>query len=303
MALDRDSIQKQDFPVGDGGYDRAAVDAHLSQLANQVEELQRASGERSQSLADTASDRIRAIVEGAETSAAEIQRHAVEDADRIRADAGTDAAAIRQQAKEQAHADVGKVNDSTAAMISRLEAMKGELNALFESLRTGSERLKSELDQLEGHMGPVREAAEPASPEAPAAEPRAGEPPPADPPGAEHPIAPQEHSDLVEEGALHAAVPAPPEERALHAVPSPPQTETERDTETATDKRPDAQSGPAPDAGSDPGPDDSDDARLIALNMALNGTPRDETDRYLAEHYKLNDRGSLLDDVYASLEG
>ena len=140
MALDRGSIQKQNFPVGDGGYDRDAVDAHLSSLADQVEELQHASAARNQSLADTASDRIRAIVEGAETSAAEIQRHAVEDADRIRADAGTDAAAIRQQAKEQAHADVGKVSESTAGMMSRLEAMKSELNALFESLRTGSER-------------------------------------------------------------------------------------------------------------------------------------------------------------------
>ena len=157
MALDRGSIQKQNFPVGDGGYDRDAVDAHLSSLADQVEELQHASAARNQSLADTASDRIRAIVEGAETSAAEIQRHAVEDADRIRADAGTDAAAIRQQAKEQAHADVGKVSESTAGMMSRLEAMKSELNALFQSLRTGSERLKSELDQLEGHMGQVRE--------------------------------------------------------------------------------------------------------------------------------------------------
>ena len=52
-----------------------------------------------------------------------------------------------------------------------------------------------------------------------------------------------------------------------------------------------------------PEPDDTEGARLIALNMALNGTPREETDRYLAEHYKLNDRGGLLDEVYASVEG
>ena len=31
-------------------------------------------------------------------------------------------------------------------------------------------------------------------------------------------------------------------------------------------------------------------ARLIALNMVLNGTPRDETDRYLAENFQLTDR-------------
>jgi DivIVA domain-containing protein len=215
VALDRDSIQKQDFPVGDGGYDRAAVDAHLRAVADQVDELQRTSGARGQSLADTASERIRAIVEGAETSAAEIQRHAQEDAERIRADAGTDAAAVRRQAKEQA-------------------------NALLQSLRSATERLKSELDQLEGHGEPVREATD------------------APQPAAEAPPAVQE---------------PPPEPATTVAAEAPSET------------------------------DDTEGARLIALNMALNGTPREETDRYLAAHYKLNDRGQLLDEVYASVEG
>ena len=47
------------------------------------------------------------------------------------------------------------------------------------------------------------------------------------------------------------------------------------------------------------GEDDSEGARLIALNMALNGTPREETDRYLAENFELSDRETLLDEVYA----
>jgi hypothetical protein len=46
-------------------------------------------------------------------------------------------------------------------------------------------------------------------------------------------------------------------------------------------------------------PDDSEGARLIALNMALNGTPREETDRYLAENFQLENRDALLDEVYA----
>jgi hypothetical protein len=33
--------------------------------------------------------------------------------------------------------------------------------------------------------------------------------------------------------------------------------------------------------------------------MALGGTPREETERYLAEHYALPAAGRLLDDVYA----
>ena len=43
-------------------------------------------------------------------------------------------------------------------------------------------------------------------------------------------------------------------------------------------------------------------AKDVALNMALNGTPRDETDRYLEENFELSDRGQLLDEVYASVD-
>jgi hypothetical protein len=42
-------------------------------------------------------------------------------------------------------------------------------------------------------------------------------------------------------------------------------------------------------------------ARLIALNMAANGAPRDEADRYLAERLGLEDRASLLDEAYRAL--
>jgi hypothetical protein len=49
--------------------------------------------------------------------------------------------------------------------------------------------------------------------------------------------------------------------------------------------------------------DDAEGARLIALNMALNGTPREETDRYLSENFQLSDRDGLLDEVYASVDG
>ena len=44
-------------------------------------------------------------------------------------------------------------------------------------------------------------------------------------------------------------------------------------------------------------------ARLTALNMALGGTPREETARYLAEHYSLADPEALLDDVYERAGG
>jgi DivIVA domain-containing protein len=60
---------------------------------------------------------------------------------------------------------------------------------------------------------------------------------------------------------------------------------------------------PEPEPDPDPEPpassDDDEAARLVALDMALAGTPRDETEQYLAEHYALADPGAILDDVYA----
>jgi DivIVA domain-containing protein len=41
-------------------------------------------------------------------------------------------------------------------------------------------------------------------------------------------------------------------------------------------------------------------ARLVALDLALGGTPREEADRRLAEQYELADRAALLDEVYAA---
>ena len=51
------------------------------------------------------------------------------------------------------------------------------------------------------------------------------------------------------------------------------------------------------------GGDEAESARLIALNMALNGEPREATDKYLADNYDLSDRAALLDEVYDSVGG
>ena len=48
---------------------------------------------------------------------------------------------------------------------------------------------------------------------------------------------------------------------------------------------------------------DAEGARLIALNMALNGNSREDIDRYLQENFNLADREALLDEVTASVEG
>jgi hypothetical protein len=54
---------------------------------------------------------------------------------------------------------------------------------------------------------------------------------------------------------------------------------------------------------SEPAAGGSEGARVIALNMALSGTPRDQTAAYLAENFELDDPEALLDDVYARAQG
>jgi hypothetical protein len=44
-------------------------------------------------------------------------------------------------------------------------------------------------------------------------------------------------------------------------------------------------------------------ARVIALNMALGGSSREETAAYLAENFELDDPDALLDEVYARAGG
>ena len=176
---------------------------------------------------------------------------------------------------------------------------------LTEALRTGANRLNADLQLLEGNLGEVRDAVVPARFEAEASEPAASSAPP-------EPEAPADKSPVFEDAATPgedaasggdaatetAAADTPPADTSAAA-----DTEIEEhgsrwrphaaaDGETAADT-----AGPTADS------DDTEGARLIALNMALNGTPREETERYLAENFQLADRNALLDEVYASVGG
>jgi DivIVA domain-containing protein len=268
VALERQRIEKKDFPIGRRGYDPDAVDAHLSALADEVEELKRSSRQRTETVATTASDQVRSIVEAAESSAAEIERQADEEASELRAEANRDAQATREHATAQAREYVGNVSEATATMLERLDAIESELSTLIQSLRTGGGRISADLQLLGTNLEDVRQSVSPRStfeaesaPARPAAElePAAGGP-----------------------GEIEERIEVEVEEFELVAEPEPAAT---------------AVGGPAD------GADDTEGARLIALNMALNGTPREETDRYLAENFELRDRSALLDEVYASVGG
>jgi DivIVA domain-containing protein len=227
MALDRQSIEKRDFPIGRRGYDPEAVDAHLAEVANEVDELKLSASRHTEPLASSASEQVRAIIEAAVASAAEILRQSENDAREIRAEAAQEA-----------------------------QAARAELSSLIDGLRTGANRLNEDLQLLEGNLDGVR--------------------------------------DSLGARAQFENQPSPADV-GVSGVGGGSQLS-------------DGAGAPVADGGAetDPEPEvaaDIDGARLVALNMALNGTPRDETERYLSENFQLDDRMTLLDEVYSSVQG
>jgi DivIVA domain-containing protein len=346
VALDRQSIEKKDFPIGRRGYDPDAVDTHLRDVADDVDSLRRSARQRTETVATAASEQVRAVIAAAEASAGEITRQAEDEAREIRDDASAEAKRTRDEANHHAHDYVGRVAEATSALLQRVDAMQGELNTLLETLRTGAHRVHADLQLLEGSLGELtgvagrpRFEAEPpdaVEPPAPAAPKAPVEPAvPVEPPAPAAPRASAEPPTPVEPpvpaGSRGSAVPPAPVEPPAPAAPStepfpvedPDALHLNGGAPSDTDQLvpdPDAPPAPMPTrspsavpvppvtsepvaAPADPDVMGEESARLVALDMALSGTPREETDRYLAEHFQVADRAGLLDEVYASVGG
>ena len=179
------------------------------------------------SLAGAASDRVRAIIEAAETSAEAIRAEAEEEADRIRVRAEERARALRSE-------------------------VRSDVQGLIASIQEGVDRLRADLERLE------RRLSEP-EPGSVSADPGSAEPVPIMPaPGSEVELEPE--LALAEDAAVTAAEPGSSPVRDLEG------------------------------------------ARLVALNMALDGAPREEVDRHLRDRHGVSDPGALLDEVYESID-
>jgi DivIVA domain-containing protein len=265
VDFDRQTIERRDFPISRRGYDPASVDVHLRALAEEFETLQRTvvGGGADVSVASTAGTHVHSILQAAETAAAEIERHALDNARQVREQADRDAERTREEALERARAHVAAVAQVTAVLLERVGSMDGEVGTLIDSLRAGAGRLAADLSAVEKGMSELYDAASgrPATAAVPAA------------------AAPQSAFEAELDSALQPA-PAP----ALASTP----------VATATAGAPAAE---APSGG------DLDGARLVALNMALNGESRADTERYLADNFELPDRLKLIDEVYSAIEG
>jgi DivIVA domain-containing protein len=136
--VEREDVERHDFPVGRRGYDPAAVDAHLRRVADEVESLR---SRAASGLSAGASDRVREILEAAERSAA----------------------GIREQAGRDAGEHVARVAEAAAAMTSRIDQLQRELDGLLEALA----RLRDDVGGTAG--APAEPESEPVVDEPPPA--------------------------------------------------------------------------------------------------------------------------------------
>jgi hypothetical protein len=297
VEIDRQAIERRDFPIARRGYEPAAVDAHLRALAGEIEALERerSSGGGESSLAATAGTQVQSILAAAEAAAAEIEQQARDSASATREQAERDAASTRENAIAQARAHVAAVAQATAVLLERVGSMDGEVSALVESLRAGAGRLAGDLAALETNMGELYDAAS----GRPVTRAVAGEPP------AQQTVpVPPAPSSPPQPAAVAPPIPAPPVPIEAPPSLSPPETtlaDAHLDPDAPRQQRIVAPASGEP-AGAPAGNGELDSARLVALNMALNGESRESADRYLAENYRLADRGKLIDEVFAAIE-
>lgn len=122
--MDRDRIERRDFPTGRRGYDPTVVDEHLRRVADEFEARVHPPP---LTLSSGASEQVRLILEAAERSASE----------------------LRSKAGEEASDHVARVQEAADGMLAKLDALEGELERLVTALRTGGERLVQGLAELQ----------------------------------------------------------------------------------------------------------------------------------------------------------
>lgn len=303
VELDRQVIERRDFPIARRGYDPASVDAHLRALAADVEELRlQAQSRGGDSLAAVAGTQVQGILEAAQATAETIEREAAQAAQDVRAAADADARRIRDEAIARAQERVAAVSQATEVLLARVGTMDGETQALVESLRTGAGRLADDLGKVEGNMSALYDAAGGHTEGGGGAqsaevrtEPAAQYVAAGDAPVVASPAQPREAPFAEPPGDSHEGMQGDPYEEAVRggAVQL---AQDEQGHEPSHLASPMEQTAAA-------SSEDLDGARLVALNMALNGDSREETGQYLAENFAVSDRERLLDEVYAAIEG
>ena len=294
MELDRHYIERKDFTVARRGYEQEEVDLHLRQLADAIAELKAQLKATPAGVAGAAAEQVRQIVEAAEESAAQIEERATAEARRVGEDASRRARETRERADQESAEQLQRVQETAAKMLERAATLETELETLIAGLNEGAgglvQRMRGGANDLGDELISIREELLTVRPAEPEPEPE---------------LAAATEDELATSGgnwpsaaerATNGAAQAPEEDEAPTPDTRDPAPELEPEAPTPDTRDP----APAPQGAAGAGPEG---ARLVALNMALNGTPREEAARYLADNFQLEDQDAILDDVYSRIGG
>lgn len=288
MTLDRQSIEKRDFPIARRGYDPAGVDAHLARIADELDQLRRETDRAATGgVAGSASTHVQAIVEAAEATSERLLREAQSEAAELRERAASDAQRARQEALEESREHVAKVGEQTTRMLQRVESMDSELGTMIENLRTGVNRLVADLALLEGNIADLHEqhgGVAPVSTSAPS-------------------FSKSPADDLEPGPETDAEVVATETDPAVDAAIAPAEpTADVADAGLAELQVIEGDLDAGESTAQDADRDQEASARLIALDLALGGSDRDDIKDELESLFDLPDVDRLLDDVFTSID-
>jgi DivIVA domain-containing protein len=152
LPLDREQIEKRDFPIAREGYSRHAVDQHLADVADELEARRRAADRSPHTLAEVAAERVQAIVGSAEATGASIARSADEDAARMREETDLETRRIRQAAVQRSRGEIRGVATALTRVLEALDAAERDIAAVIGALRTQATRVERELARIETDM-------------------------------------------------------------------------------------------------------------------------------------------------------
>ena len=311
--MERDQIIREDFEVVRKGWDPDAVRAHLRAVA----ETQ--SDRSGPSLGDVAAERIRSVIEAAEGTAAEIEASsgaeaearlsaaeaeaedrlsaARAEAERMTAEAEAESADLLGRARAEAEAQVADASGAVDGLAEQVSSLRVQVAEIGDRLREAAPSSPAPVAEVPGPVI-VPEPTPPTIPEPspdPVPEPTPDPVPEPSPDPTPEPPAP----DLPDE-------PGPLEPPVPESTP-PPATATETaSTEDLIAQLQSASTGAGAANGSasaaEPAASSPDvgAARLVAMNMALEGASREQiSSRLEADFGDVPDVDGLLDEVLA----
>lgn len=169
------------FPLARNGYDRAAVDDHITDLERELDQLRTTASSATAVTAELEriGEQTSAILTVAHDQAQEMMRDAREQADRCLSDAASNAVLITEGAKRKLHeldTDTDAVWHERARLV---DDVRGVATALFTLAEEATERFPAEPEKPSsqepagqaGVPGPISETAEPAAESGQVAEP------------------------------------------------------------------------------------------------------------------------------------